>query len=171
MKTLKMISKMSLIAVMFLALSCSSDSDGGGGGTASVGTITAKVGGSSFTSMTQGTQVSQITAGGTTTITMLGADASGKAISLTLHGVSATGTYQIGGENLISIIGSYVDTNIQNPQASVTYVAPTEGNAVMGSITVSELTDAKIVGTFNFTGTSDAGATKAITNGAFNLEF
>jgi uncharacterized protein DUF6252 len=169
MKTFKMISKISLIAVMFLALSCSSDSDGGGGGTASAGTIKAKVGGTSFTSM----EMATVAMRSGDFMTLQGSNSSGKAINLVLNGVSTTGTYDIGGDNLIAIVGSYVDTNIQNPMASVTYVAPTEGGAVKGSITVTELTDTKIVGTFHFTGTNqdDANDTKEVTNGAFNLEF
>ncbi len=173
MKTLKMISKISLIAVMFLALSCSSDSDGGGGGTAAAGTIKAKVDGSGFTSMAMTTIANRIEFNGTSTITLQGSNSGGKTISLIMNGVSAAGTYDIGGDNTIAIVGSYTDTNIQNPAASITYVAPTEGGAVKGSITITELTDAKIVGTFRFTGTNqdDATDTKEVTNGAFNLEF
>lgn len=173
MKTLKMISKISLIAVMFLALSCSSDSDGGGGATAAAGTIKATVAGSGFTSMAAATVANRVDFNGISTITLQGSNSGGKTISLILNGVSAAGTYDIGGNNSITIVGSYIDTNIQNPMASATYVAPTEGGAVMGSITISELTDTKIVGTFNFTGTNqdDATDTKAVTNGAFNLEF
>ncbi|OYU81654.1 MAG: hypothetical protein CFE23_04075 [Flavobacterium sp. BFFFF1] len=173
MKTLKMISKIALFTVMFIAFSCSSDSDGGGGATASAGTITASIAGSGFTSIAAATQAERVSAGGTTTITLLGANASGKTISLILNGVSAAGTYDIGGDNLIAIVGTYVDLDMQNPQGSPTYVAPTEGGAVKGSITISELTDTKIVGTFRFTGTNqnNANDTKEITNGAFNLEF
>ncbi|AWA28762.1 hypothetical protein HYN48_00905 [Flavobacterium magnum] len=174
MKTLKMISKMTLVAVMFLALSCSSDSDGGGGGgSASLGTVTAKIAGSGFTSMAMATSAQRVTSGNMTTISLVGADSSGKSISLIMNGVSQAGTYDIGGDNSISIVGSYTALNMQDPANSVVYVAPTEGGAVKGSVTISELTDAKLVGTFHFTGTNQDNAidTKEITNGAFNLEF
>lgn len=172
MKTLKNFAKFGFLALFLSLSSCSSD-EGGGGGVAAEGTITANVAGSTFTSMELATIANRVNAGGSTIVTIQGSDATGKAINLIINGATQTGTYDIGGENLIAVVGTYIETNIQNPQASKTYVAPYEDGGVAGSITISEMTDTKIVGTFNFTGKNqnDQNDSKAITNGAFNVMF
>jgi len=173
MKTLKNFTKFSFLALVVLLTSCSSD-DGGDNPIAVEGTITASVAGASFTSMEMATSATKITAGGTTTIAIQGTDMSGKTIRLQITGNAQAGTYEIGGDNVISVIGTYIEVNIQNPQnpTTTTYVAPFQGGAVAGSITISEMTDTKVVGSFNFTAKnqSNQNDSKSITNGAFNVE-
>ncbi len=175
MKTLKTVSKLFLIAFAVVLSSCSGeDGGGGGGGSAAAGTIKAKVGGSNFKSMTMATTAMKVAVAGAYTITIQGSDANGKSINLIMHGVALqTGTYDIGGNNQIAIIGSYTELNINNPMASKTYTAPFEGGAVAGSISITEITDTKIVGTFNFTAKNqdDQSDVKEVKSGAFNVNF
>ncbi len=174
MKTLKSISKIALLAFAVLLSSCSGDDGGGGGGATAAGTIKAKVGGSNFKSMTAATVAMKVAVGDTYTITVQGSDASGKALNFVMNGMTLeTGTFDIGGANSIAIVGSYTEVNINNPMASKTYTAPFEGGAVAGSVTISEITDTKIVGTFSFTAKNqeDQSDVKEVTNGAFNVNF
>ncbi|MDI1257267.1 MAG: DUF6252 family protein [Flavobacterium sp.] len=175
MKSIISITKMSFLALAFLVISCAGGDDNGGGGTTTAnGTIKAKVGGANFTSLAAATTAMKVATGNNFLIQLLGTSSTGKALSLTLAEVPATtGTYDIGGDNLISVAGSFVDTNISNPQASPTYVAPWDGGGVAGSITITEITDTKIVGTFHFTAKNQADQTdvKEVTNGAFNVNF
>lgn len=177
MKTLKKISILFLATVLSTSiLSCSGD-DGGestGGGIAVEGTITANVGGGSFTSMSMATTAMKVETGGAYTITIQGTDAGGKNMQLILNGVDgSTGTYEIGVDTAISAIGSYTEVNIANPMDSQTWVAPYEDGGVAGSITITEISDTNIKGTFEFTARNQENAqdTKEITGGSFNVNF
>jgi hypothetical protein len=169
MKTLK---KLSLIAFMALAIaSCKKDDDGGGDGGAAQGTITAKVNGTNFTSNTALTVANQVNAGGNTTVTIQGSDNSGKGIVLIMNGFDGMGSYNIGGGANVFVTGSYVEANANNPQNSQTWMAPFDDN-VAGEINISEVTDTKIVGTFNFTAKNTNNSTmREVTDGSFNVNF
>lgn len=173
MKTIKQIGIVFTIALATLLTSCSGSDGGGGGGTASLGTLKAKVGGSNFTSMSAATFATKQVVGGLTTIIIQGSDASGKAVQLILTGTDGNaGTFEISDTANISAIASYIEANISNPMASQTWAAPYENAGVAGSITISEITDTNVKGTFNFTGKNQDGPdTKQITNGAFNINF
>jgi len=175
MKTLKKISILFLVAVLSTAaISCAGDDDGGGPGpSAAEGTITASVGGNNFTSITQGTTAMKVAVGGTYTITIQGTDLGGRQIQLILNGVDGeTGTYEISQEAAISAIGSYIEVNTAT-FTSQTWVAPFEDSGVAGSITITEISDTNIKGTFNFTARNqeDAQDSKEITGGSFNVNF
>ncbi|MFN3753474.1 DUF6252 family protein [Flavobacterium sp.] len=174
MKTIKQFGIVLTMALATLLTSCSgSDDGGGGGGSASLGQLKAKVGGSNFTSMNLATFATKQVIGTTTTIIIQGSDASGKAIQLILNGTNgAAGTFEISDTANISAIASYSEVNINNPMASQTWAAPYDSSGAVGSITISEITDTNVKGTFNFTGKNQNGTdTKAITNGAFNINF
>lgn len=172
-KTIKHFSFAIVLALTTIFSSCSSDSSGGGGGSASLGTVNAKVAGSNFSSMTVATFATKQTFGGVTTIIVQGSDATGKAIQMTLSGATVgTGTFEISDTASLSAIASYTETNISNPSASQTWAAPYEGSGVTGSITITEITDTNIKGTFTFTGKNQSGTdTKQITEGTFNVNF
>lgn len=164
MKTFKNISFAIVLALTTILTSCSS-SDGGGGGGAAAGTIKAKAGSTNFKSMTQASFAMR--QGGM--IIIQGSDASGKAIQLMITG-NATGTYQIS-DSGISNIASYTEVNTST-FTSTTWAAPYENSGNVGSITITELTDTAVKGTFTFTGKNQSGAdTKAVTNGSFNVNF
>ena len=170
MKSIKHLSFAILLALTTVLTSCSgSDGDGGGGGgNASLGTIVAKAGSTNFKSMPAAT----IATRQASMLIIQGSDASGKALQLILMSNGAVGTYEISQTAGISAIASYTVTNISNPMASQTWAAPYEGSGVAGSITISEISDTNVKGTFTFTGKNEDGAdTKAVTNGAFNVNF
>ncbi len=151
------------------ALSCSSDDDDRNPGNADSGTIKAKVDGATFTSNPQFSAASRISVGPTTTVTLQGNDSSGKGIVIVLNGVTGPGKYQIGGGANISISASYIEVNTSNPQATQTWQAPFD-SSVAGEVTIDELTETKITGSFEFTcKNSGDNSTKQITEGAFNL--
>ena len=173
MKTMKQFGLMLTMVMATLLSSCSSDDNGGGGSSAANGTIKARVAGSNYTTLQAASFAMKQQMGSVYMITMQGSDASGKAIQLVLNGVPATtGTYEISQEATISAIASYTELNMNDPINSVVWAAPYEGSGVAGSITISEITDTNIKGTFSFTGKNQEGTdTKAVTNGAFNLDF
>lgn len=159
-----------IITIGLITFSCKSDDDGGGGGSAAEGTITAKVNGSNFGSESMMTSGQFINAGGTSTLSIIGTNMEGKAISFTAVGVSETGTYQIGGGANISIAASYTETSISNPMNSQVWQAPFD-ETVAGEISFSELSSTKAVGTFSFQckNVNGDGSIKNITEGSFNV--
>lgn len=173
MKTIKQFGIVLTLALTVLLSSCSSDDNGGGGGgNAPQGTLKAKVGGSNFTSMQMATTAQKVAVGGGTyTITIQGSDSNGKAIILILNGVNGQpGTFEISQTAAISAVASYSEMNMSNPMNSPVWAAPYDGSGVAGSITISEITDTNIKGSFNFTGKKQNGTdTKNVTNGAFNV--
>jgi len=176
MKTLKKISILFLATVLSTSIiSCSGDDGGDPSPSPAVeGQITANVGGTNFASMTMATTAMKVETGGAYTITIQGSDASGKNLQLILNGVDGeAGTFDIGVDTAISAIGSYTELNIANPADSQTWVAPYENGGVSGSITISEISDTNIKGTFTFTARNQENAqdTKAITGGSFNVNF
>jgi hypothetical protein len=174
MKTMKTIGIFLAVALVSLVTSCSSDDNGGGGGSnASLGTIKARVAGSNFTSMQVGTFATRQVVGGLTTIIVQGSDASGKAIQIVITGYQdGTTTYPISDDTAISTVASYIEANISNPLNSLVWAAPYDNSGQVGSVTITEITETNVKGTFNFTGKNQDGEdTKAVTNGAFNVNF
>jgi hypothetical protein len=168
MKTIKHISFAIVLALTTILTSCSSSDGNGGNGNAAAGTLVAKAGNVNFTSMTAAT----FAMNQNNMLIIQGSDASGKAIQLLLAGVSTTGTYEISDTAGISVVASYTVANLSNPGASTTWAAPYEDSGAVGSVTITEITATTAKGTFNFTGKNqDGGDTKAVTNGAFNVNF
>lgn len=158
--------------------SCKKDEDGGDAGPAAEGTIQATIDGKTFTSLSMVTFATKVTAAGTTIISIQGNNGgtSSQAIVFTLNGITETGTYEIGGKSSISVSASYIETKVSlsdpaNPEVN-TWQAPYEESAA-GEIKISELSDSKIVGTFQFKGknTLGDGSVKEIKSGSFNIKF
>ncbi len=161
-----------LMAVVAVSLtSCKKDDDGGGGGSAGSGTVVAKVGGSNFKSMEIASTATETTAGGSTTITIQGSDANGKGIFIYINNYDGIGTYEFSDSNVF-VNATYVEANINNPLDSKTWSAPYTDSGVVGEVSISEKTDTKIKGTFNFTAKNVNGdqSLKNITDGSFNLD-
>jgi hypothetical protein len=174
MKTIKQFGLALAIIFSLTISSCSSsDDNGGGGGNAANGTIKAKVGNSNFTSMPVASYATKQATGSVFTIILQGSDASGKAIQIIMNGVNdQPGTFQISNTSGITTVGTYTEVNISNPLNTQVWAAPYENSGIVGSVTVSEITDTTIKGTFNFTGKNQNGSdTKQITDGSFNLNF
>ncbi len=172
MKTFKK-SILVLMAIVAVSLtSCKKDDDGGGGGAAGSGTVVAKVGGSNFRSLEIASTASQSSGGGTTTITLQGSDADGKGIFIIINNYDGTGTYEFSDSNVF-VTATYVEANINNPMDSQTWSAPYQNSGVVGEVNISEKTDTKIKGTFNFMAKNVNGdqSIKNITDGSFDLNF
>jgi hypothetical protein len=174
MKTFKK-SILVLMAVVAVSLtSCKKDDDGGdgGGGGAGSGTVVAKVNGNNFTSLEIASTASQSSGGGSTTVTLQGSDASGKGIFIIINNFDGTGTYEFSDSNVF-VTATYVEANVSNPQNSQTWSAPYQGSGVVGEVKISEKTDTKIKGTFNFMAKNVNGdqSIKNITEGSFDLNF
>lgn len=168
MKTIKQFGLLAflLISTSIFTFSCKSDDDGGGGGSAAEGTISAKVNGTQFNSMTMattGTSVADM-------ISISGTSTDGKNISITVNGIDGTGTYQIGGGANISVAASYLETNISNPSNSQTWQAPYD-DTVAGEISFSEISSTKAKGTFSFEckNVNGDGSMRTVTEGSFNV--
>jgi hypothetical protein len=170
MKTIKNFLLCLAVVSAFSILSCSSDDDGGDGGSAAAGTITAKIDGSSFTSLEITSFASKNSSGPTTTLILQG-NTQSQAINLLINGYEGEGTYEITDANVF-IVASYIEPNISDPMNTQTWSAPFSGSGVIGEIKISEETDSGVKGTFNFTGkNSQDDSQKVITEGSFNLNF
>ncbi len=157
------------LALVFTATSCSKDDDGGDGGDAAAGTVKAKVDGANFTSASQTTNATLVNSGGTSTLSIFGSDLNGKTITLGINGsYDGVGTYNIGGGANVFVNATYSEASTSGVTA---WQAPFD-DTVAGEINISESSDTKVVGTFNFTAkTSDGSSTKVITEGSFNVDF
>ena len=168
MKTIKLFTI--LLFVGLATVSCKKDDDGGEGGAAADGTITAKIDGASFTSLEIATTANEVNAGGSTTITIQGNDADGRAIVMIINGYDGTGTYEISDANTIFNTASYTEVNISNPQDTQSWLAPFANSGIAGEINISSKTDTNIQGTFNFEGKNNNDMSmKNITEGSFNM--
>jgi hypothetical protein len=125
----------------------------------SAGTMSLTVDGSDWSATLS---VQAVNSSGVVNIT--GSDSNANQASVILYGVSATGTYQVGPANPSNQLRWTAGTDPMN-----TYQA----NGVIGSgtVTITELTATKAVGTFQFTGYNTAQQSKVITNGAFDVNF
>jgi len=170
MKIIKQFGLVFVVAVAAILTSCSSDSSGGGG-SASVGTLKAKVGGANFSSISQAANGIIATSGTFQNLSIFGADASGKSLSMTILAENiGVGTYQITDQAETVVSGTYSETNINNPTETQVWSAPYDGGGNSGSIVITSKTDTNVQGTFSFTAKSITGTgNKAITNGVFNV--
>lgn len=165
-----------VITPMVLTItSCSSDDDGGSSGPAASGTLTAKVDGASYQSLEISSSATIINSGPAQTLLIIATNSDGNAFSFNIFNYDGVGTYMIDGDVLTGVnVASYSETevNLSNPQASVTelWQAPYD-NLSVGSISISEETDTKVLGTFEFTCKNLNGdnSIKNITEGSFNL--
>lgn len=170
---MKKLNQVMLLLISIITFtSCSTDDDGGSGGNAASGTLVAKVDGSNFQSMDIAS--SATVANGGQNLIIIATNSDGNAFSFTILGFEGVGTYQIGGGANIYSSASYSETNVDlsNPQNSTTEIWQAPYNdTVAGELMVSEETDSKVIGTFNFTCKNVGGdqSIKTMTEGAFNL--
>ena len=155
---------------------CSTSDDGGDGGNAPSGLLVAKVAGKSFKSFEQSSSATVSASGGSKTLIIIATNSDGNAFSMTVFGYEGAGkTYDFTGAALgVMNVASYSETkiNLSNPTASTTelWQAPYDDTKV-GSISISEETDSKIIGTFNFKGKNVAGdGSFKDADGSFNLK-
>lgn len=155
--------------------SCSTSDDGGGSGSAPSGLLTANVDGTPYQSFEISSSATVATVGSTKNLVIIASNSDGNAFALTVFGYTGAATYELtGANNAITNSASYSETkvNLSNPTASTINIwqAPYDATKV-GSITVSEETDSKVIGTFSFSCKNVNGdsSVKNITDGAFNL--
>jgi len=161
---------------LMTSISCSSDDDSSSdnNNSAENGVVKAKIDGTSYASTPMGTQASRVDANGGTTVVITSNDlASGRNLTFTMNTLDGLGTYDIGGDNSIFIVVSYIETDASdlNNVDVQTWSAPFEGGEKAGEVTLTELSDTKVMGTFYFTGkNSENGSSKEITEGSFNID-
>ena len=170
-----MILVMTLTAVTFTSCSSDDDSgdDGGDPGAAS-GVLVARIGGDNYQSMEIASSATIANNG--QNLIIIAANSSGKSFSLLVGGFDSAGpfpqTYTIGGGINILHSASYTETDVSNPQSPTTenWQAPFDA-MVAGEIVVTDVTDAKVKGSFNFSCKNVNGdqSVKVITEGFFNL--
>lgn len=155
--------------------SCSSSDDGGDGGNAPSGLLIATVDGKSFKSFELSSSVTITNTASTKSLLIIATNSDGNAFSMTIFGYEGAGTYEFTGANLaITNVASYseTDVNLSNPTASTTEIwqAPYD-DTLVGTISISEETDTKVIGTFSFKAknVNGDGSIKNITEGSFNL--
>ncbi|MDO7875620.1 hypothetical protein Q5H93_12825 [Hymenobacter sp. ASUV-10] len=87
--------------------------------------------------------------------------------NVTINVPATAGTYAVGANGTTGTLASYATTI---GSTTTSYVA--SGSYGSGSVVVTSVTATEIVGTFTFTGEAfaPAGATKALTNGKFNIK-
>lgn len=152
MKAVKFLTLIVLISSIGF-VSCKKDEDPASPGTSN-GSISLKYAGTAWNASLA---VQAISTGGVINVT--GSDSEARQAAVMLYGISSTGTYEITTGSAHQLRW----TEGINPEQ--TYVA--SGILGSGTIVVTELTDAKIKGTFSFTGANTAGATKTISDGSF----
>ncbi|AWA28771.1 hypothetical protein HYN48_00950 [Flavobacterium magnum] len=175
MKTFKKIGLTALMALAFVFNSCSSDSDGGGSSSLST-YISAKVDGVAFeTASIQGQSFGVASKSGTGDMQVISVSCTNQsaitsqtydAMHVILVGpVTAGTTYQVNQDTDHTL--GYVEA-----PGNISWDTGDCQNAT-GSITVTTLTDTKIEGTFNFTGSKDddCASQKTVTNGKFRGTF
>ena len=149
---------------------CKKDKDGGDGGTAGEGTVQAKIGGASWSSIKMSTSAQYVSAG--KVLTIMGVDMSGKTINIIVNNFDgSTGTWQIpNGLGGIAVTASYVEVNLGG--SSKTYSAPYSGSGVIGEVKIAEFSKTgSVKGTFKFKARNgnDNADFKDVTDGSFNI--
>ncbi|WP_204346832.1 DUF6252 family protein [Psychroserpens algicola] len=162
-----------MVGSLLSLTSCSSDDDGGGAGSAGSGVLVAKVDGTSYQSLEISS--SATVANGGQNLIIIATNSDGKAFAFTIFGYEGVGTYDLDGSVISNVnVASYTETDVDlnNPQNSTTEIwqAPYDNSAV-GFLKVSEETDTKVIGTFQFTCKNLNGdqSVKTVTDGSFNL--
>lgn len=155
MKALKLLTVIVLISSIAFTSCKKSDDDSADPSTGN-STMSLKYGGTSWNATLN---VQGIKSGNTIVVT--GTDSNTKQAQVQLTDVNKPGTYEVNAGNTLRW------TESTNPTDS--FMA--NGMFGSGSITVTEISDTKIVGTFNFTGFSAGGTTRIITDGKFSVEF
>jgi hypothetical protein len=171
MRTLKQFMLLVMTMSLVSLSSCSKDDDGGDGGGASSGVLTAKVDGTSYESMEISSSATIANAGGVQNLVIIASNSDGNAFAMTVFGYTGTGTYEFTGANIaVTNTASYTEIDVSNPTMPEIWQAPYDAT-LSGTISISEETDDKVKGTFEFTCKNVNGdqSIKTITEGSFNL--
>lgn len=173
MRNLKQIMLLVMMVSLVAFTGCSSSDDGGDGGNANSGVLIAKVDGTSYQSMPISS--SATIANGGQNLIIIASNSDGNAFAFTILGFDGVGTYPLGGGVNIFNSGSYTETDVDlnNPVNSTTEIWQAPYNDTMaGELRIAEVTDDKIIGTFDFTCKNVNGdqSLKTVTEGAFNLD-
>lgn len=165
MKKIKQLSKVLFLALVFTFASCSSDSEGGSV-SAGEGTISAKVDGTTVTSVPQGTFAYLTDIG----LQITGSNIAAKNLAIQILTFDGVGKYNMGGNNPLAI-GTYTEVDLNDPQnLNNIWIAPYSENSIDGYVDVTEVTATHVKGTFSFKAQNQAGTVKDITNGSFNIK-
>lgn len=175
MRKLNQIMLLIMTVSLVTLTSCSKDDDGGSGGNAPSGTLVAKVDGANYQSMEISSSATVANNPSGQSLIIIASNSDGNAFSFTIFGYDGVGTYSFDGSISTGVnVASYSETevNLSNPVNSVTemWQAPYD-NLSVGTISISEETDTKIIGTFEFNCKNLNGdqSIKNITDGSFNL--
>lgn len=164
----------SMCLISLMLFSCGSNDNSTTPGQAAEGVITAKVGGVAVTTLSMVIFASKVqnnlhiqgNTGGT----------SAEAFTFIVLNFNGAGTYPIGGGANISNSASYMKTQVDlsNPANSKTetWQAPYD-NTKAGEVTISEINDSEVKGTFYFKAQNVNGdkSIKNIESGSFNVKF
>ncbi len=147
-------------SVLFIAVSaCSDNSTNNDDNGIVMGTMKCKVDGQSWQSMN-----ATATKAGSNIVTVNGAStniATGEVLGVSL---TITGEIVVGSSNTVTL-AQYSVSNINNPTQSTLY------NSTTPSLNVTKVSATEIEGKFAFTGTTDGGVSKKITEGEFKVKF
>lgn len=137
---------------------------------AAQGLMTAKIDGQDFESFSLSSSAT-LTNNGQSLI-LIATNSDGIGFSFNLLGYEGPGTYNLGGGINLATSASYSETDVTDPfnPSTELWQAPYSDD-VAGTVTISEETDTKVVGGFEFTCKNTGGdnSIKTITNGAFDL--
>lgn len=176
MKTINFFRLLIMGVLVIVATSCSSNDDGDDGDVnAASGTLTAKVDGTNYQSMEISSSATVANVGQAQNLVIIASNSDGNAFAMTVFGYTGEGTYEFTGANIaVTNTASYTETDVDlnNPQNSTTEIwqAPYD-NTLVGTVTITEETDSKVKGSFEFTCKNVNGdnSVKTITEGSFDL--
>lgn len=148
-----------ILILAFLAFSGCNKNDDNNNPSGTSGSMALKVDGTSWTatSIVQGTKVDDI-------INVVGSDELGNQATVSLQGISQTGTYAVGPGNPSNKLSWAEGTSADD-------IYQAYGQTGSGSVTVTLLTGIKIEGTFQFTGYNMNQDSKTITEGSFSANY
>jgi len=164
------------LTALTLSSGCGGDSptDGGGGGGGGSAPFTATINGQAWAADQIGFQVTpgSVETPGSLTIsgTQVQSASNYRSLVLTLAFISGTGTFPLGINIVTTPGGTGIVTVVAGASSVTSYFTPLSGNA--GSVTITTLTSARMVGTFTFTAPPllGGGAALSVTNGTFDIE-
>ena len=172
MRTFKVVMLLVMTMSLVTTTSCSNDDDNSGnGGQAPSGVLIAKVDGASYESVEVASSATIANNGDN--LIIIAANSDGNSFSISIFGFDGEGTYDItGADPLITNVASYQETDVSDPMnPSIEIWQAPYDDTMVGSITITELTETTIKGTFDFTcKNANDDSVKTISEGAFNLD-
>ena len=170
MKKIKQLGKIAFLALAISFGSCSSDDGGGstGGGTTANGTIKATVDGKTITTA----KAASFAVKSSSFLQISGTTMGQEALGIIIYNFTGVGTYDVITGNDLGAIFTYSKININDPMnTSNTWYAPLdETTGTNGTVTVTEITETNVKGTFSFKAINDQNTYKDVKNGAFNVD-